>query len=202
MTRKAIDWEAIERDYRLGQMSLASLGEKHGTTKGAISKKAKQHSWVQDATQEVRQRTRAALLAKQNDEANEGNTVSTTGNAPTQVDIEVAVQTNLAVITRHRKDIAKGQGMASVLMAQLFQAADNREELEDAVIKETEDDENSQRRSRMLKALSLQTHAGVLRDLSTAMKNFIPLERQAYNLDETNTEETYEERLARLMGQQ
>ncbi|MNG38877.1 hypothetical protein D3C84_1267350 [compost metagenome] len=52
----------------------------------------------------------------------------------------------------------------------------------------------------MLKAVSLPLHAGVIRDLSTALKNLIPLERQAYNLDEVSSEESFEERLARLVG--
>jgi hypothetical protein len=36
----------------------------------------------------------------------------------------------------------------------------------------------------MLKAVSLPTHAGVLRDLSIAQKNLIYLERQAFNLND------------------
>lgn len=206
-SKKAIDWEAIERDYRVGQLSLRALATKHGTTAGAISKKASAGNWVKDASQEVRERTRAALLTeprkeKTREETGDGNTVSSEGNAPTQGDIEVAVQTNLQVITRHRRDIAKGHGLVNLLFQQLEQAATARDELEDAIIKETAGDENNQRRNRMLKALSLPTHAGVLRDLSTALKNLVPLERQAYNLDEVNTEETYEERLARLLGQE
>lgn len=205
-SKKAIDWESIERDYRVGQLSLRALATKHDTTAGAISKKASAGNWVKDASQEVRERTRAALLTeprkqKDREETVDGNTVSSSGNAPTQGDIEVAVQTNLQVITRHRRDIAKGHGLVNLLFQQLEQAATTRDELEDAVIEETAGDENSQRRNRMLKALSLPTHAGVLRDLSTALKNLVPLERQAYNLDDVNTEETYEERLARLLGE-
>lgn len=203
--RKAIDWEAIERDYRLGQLSLRALATKHGTTPGAISKKAKAREWVQDASQEVRERTRAALLTeprkeKAKKETPDGNSVSSAGNAPTQEDIEVAVQTNLQVINRHRRDISKGHGLVSMLFAQLEQAAMGRDDLENLIEEETKDDENGQRRNRLMKAISLPTHAGVIRDLSTALKNFIPLERQAYNLDEQEHEEPYEERLRRLMG--
>lgn len=205
--RKRIDWQAIEKDYRLGQLSLRALATKHGTTPGAISKRANKEGWVKDATQEVRERTRAALItnAKPADDdgakETEGNSVSNKGNAPTHEDIEVAVQTNLSVITRHRKDIAYGHGLVGMLLGQLQEAARDREEIEDAIIEETAGDQNSQRRNKMLKAVGIPTHAAVIRDLSTAMKNLIPLERQAYNLDETNAEETYEERLKRLMGQ-
>ncbi|WP_337058215.1 hypothetical protein [Pseudomonas sp. USHLN015] len=204
-SKKTIDWEAIERDYRVGQLSLRALATKHGTTAGAISKKASAGSWVKDASQEVRERTRAALLVqKPQEEAAEtsnGNTVSAAGNAPTHVDIEVAVQTNVQVVNRHRRDIAKGQGLVSVLFGQLEEAATNRAELEDAIEEETKNDETTRRRTQLMRLVSLASHAGVLRDLSAAMKNLIPLERQAYNLDEQEHEEPYEERLKRLLGE-
>ncbi|PIA74297.1 hypothetical protein CDR19_04335 [Ectopseudomonas toyotomiensis] len=204
--RKPIDWEAIERDYRVGQLSLRALATKHDTTPGAISKKAKANSWTQDASQEVRERTRAALLTaprkeQESKETPNGNSVSSDGNAPTPADIETAVQTNLQVIGRHRRDIAKGHGLVAMLFQQLEEAATHREEIEDAICEETKGDENSRRRNQMLKLVGLPTHAGVLRDLSTALKNLIPLERQAYNLDEQEHEEPYEERLKRLMGE-
>lgn len=196
--RKPIDWEAIEREYRVGQLSLRALAEKHGCTAAAISKKAKEKGWVRDASQEVRERTRAALLAQPKEAGVDG--VNTTVNAPTPADIETAVQTNLQVIGRHRRDIAKGHGLVSMLFQQLEDAATHREEIEDAICEETKGDENTRRRNQMLKLVGLPTHAGVLRDLSTALKNLIPLERQAYNLDEQEHEEPYEERLRRLAG--
>ena len=203
--RKRVDWQAIEKDYRLGQLSLRALATKHGTTPGTISKRANKEEWVKDAAQEVRERTRAALITNAKPAGDdgaketEGNSVSSKGNTPTYEDIEVAVQTNLSVITRHRKDIAQGHHIVGLLMSQLMQAAQERAELEEAIHEDTEDDKSTMRRHKMLKAISLPGHAAVMRDLSTAMKNLIPLERQAYNLDETSAEETYEERLARLM---
>lgn len=65
---------------------------------------------------------------------------------------------------------------------------------------ETKGDETSRRRTQLMRLVSLASHAGVLRDLSAAMKNLIPLERQAYNLDEQEHEEPYEERLKRLLA--
>ncbi len=200
MTAKKIDWEAIEREFRVGQLSLRALATKHECTAAAISKKAKEKGWVRDATAEVRERTRAALLTAPRKEEAKVNSVNATVNTPTQEDIEVAVQTNLQVINRHRRDIAKGHGLVSMLFQQLESAAQEREDLENLIEEETKDDDSSLRRNRMLKAISLPTHAGVLRDLSTALKNFIPLERQAFNLDEQEHEEPYEERLRRLLA--
>lgn len=200
MTAKKIDWEAIEREFRVGQLSLRALATKHECTAAAISKKAKEKGWVRDATAEVRERTRAALLTAPRKEEAKVNGVNSTVNTPTQEDIEVAVQTNLQVINRHRRDIAKGHDIVSMLFMQLEQAATCREEIENLICEETQEDDNSRRRSQMLKMVSLPSHAGVLRDLSTALKNLIPLERQAYNLDEQQHEEPYEDRLRRVLG--
>lgn len=200
MTAKKIDWEAIEREFRVGQLSLRALATKHECTAAAISKKAKEKGWVRDATAEVRERTRAALLTAPRKEEAKVNGGNSTVNTPTQEDIEVAVQTNLQVINRHRRDIAKGHDIVSMLFMQLEQAATCREEIENLICEETQEDDNSRRRSQMLKMVSLPSHAGVLRDLSTALKNLIPLERQAYNLDEQQHEEPYEERLRRLLA--
>ncbi|MNR23022.1 hypothetical protein D3C85_1400170 [compost metagenome] len=174
------------------------MADKHGCTAAAISKKAKARGWVQDASQEVRERTRAAMLVQPKGEG--VNSVNAPVNSPTRDDIEVAVQTNLAVIGRHRKDIGHGHRLVGMLFSQLEEAALHREAIEDEIERECAGDETTARRTRMLKAVSLPLHAGVIRDLSTALKNLIPLERQAYNLDEVSSEESFEERLARLVG--
>ncbi|HHG4356353.1 TPA: hypothetical protein ACPWEY_000041 [Pseudomonas aeruginosa] len=190
MSETAPDWDAIHSEYRAGQLSNVMLGKKHGVTEGAIRKRAKAEGWQKDLAGEVRHQVKEKLVREE-------------VRAPSARDkdiVEAAANTGVDVVRRHRRDIAKGHGLVNLLFQQLEQAATVRDELEDAVMDETAGDENSQRRNRMLKALSLPTHAGVLRDLSTALKNLVPLERQAYNLDEVNTEETYEERLARLLG--
>lgn len=199
MSAKKVDWEAVESEYRVGQLSMRALATKHNCTAAAISKKAKEKGWIKDATQEVRERTRAALIAQGGKEGDSVNGVNTV-NTPTREDVEVAVQTNLAVIKRHRKDIGQGQEIVSLLMGQLIDTAVNRESIENDIEIETKDDDNSQRRYRMNKAISLPSNAAVLRDLSTAMKNLVALERQAFNLDEAGAEESYEDRLARLMA--
>ncbi len=197
MARKQMDWEAIERDYRMGQLSLRALASKYETTPSTISRRAKRDGWVQDASAEVRERTRAALLV--NEERNtERNTVASKRNTPTQADIEVAVQTNVQVISRHRKDIGQGQRIVGLMMAELIEGIQHREEVEEVIHEETAEDKSPQRRNRMLKMVSLPARAGTMRDLSTAMKNLVALERQAYNLDEESTEDSLEDRLMRL----
>lgn len=190
MADKTPDWEAIHAEYRAGQLSNVLLGKKHGVSEGAIRKRAKAEGWQKDLAGAVRERVREKLVREEVREP----------NVRDEVIVETAASTGAEVVRRHRRDIAKGHGLVNILFQQLEAAATNREEIEDAIFEETKGDDNTQRRTRMLKAVSLSTHAGVLRDLSTALKNFIPLERQAFNLDEQEHEEPYEERLRRLAG--
>lgn len=191
MAEKATDWEAVHAEYRSGQLSNVLLGKKYGVSEGAIRKRAKADGWQKDLAGAVRERVREKLVREE----------VRTPNVRDEVIVETAATTGAEVVRRHRKDIAKGHGLASMLFEQLEYAAINRDDLENLVEEETKDDENNHRRNRMLKALSLPTHAAVLRDLSACLKNFIPLERQAFNLDEQEHEEPYEERLRRLMGE-
>lgn len=169
------DWEAIERQYRLGAKSMRMLATEFGVNVSSISRRAKKYGWVQDKTQEVRQRTKAALVAQQG------------RNTPTREDVEAQVQTNLIILTEHRADIRNGRQMYDLLIGQLHEAAKNRAEIEEEIIEDTKGSDGKpdlRRRNRMLKAISLPAHAGVLRDLSQSLKNLIPLERQAFSIDD------------------
>jgi hypothetical protein len=176
--KKIIDWEAIEKDYRIGTFSMRTLADKHQVNVSNISRRAKKEKWIQDKSEEVRQKTKATLLAQQH------------RNTPTKEDIETAVQTNIQVIRGHRKSIAEGLRISSSLFKQLETISDNREILEELIITLTEGDPTKEEkpdykeRMKLIKAISLPSHAGALRDLSTALKNLISLERQAFNLDE------------------
>jgi len=187
---KQVDWDAVEREYRMGMKSMRTLASEFDVNVSNISRRSKKYKWVQDKSDEVRQRTNAALVAQQG------------RNTPTREDVETQVQTNLEVVRGHRTDIRKGRQLVALLSGQLDQAARSREELENEIIEDTvgqEDKPDLRRRNFMLKAVSLPSHAGVLRDLSTTLKNLIPLERQAFNLDDSG-KELLEELLGALPG--
>ncbi len=190
MDKRETDWEAIEVEYRANQLSNVMLGKKYGVSEGAIRKRAKAEGWTRDLTAKVRAKVRDTLVRGEvRDPKARDNEI-----------VDVVAATGAQVVRTHRKDIRTAADLVGMLMGQLMDAAQNRDEIEGAIDDETADDDTTARRSRMKRAISLPTHAATIRDLTTAAKNLVALERQAYNLDETNMEETYEERLARLMG--
>ena len=168
--RYDVDWDAIERDYRLGQFTLRQIAKKHGVTAGGISRKAEKEKWVKDLSQQVKEKTQAALISN-----------STQINADA---VHVAVQTNVALILEHRADIRESRALTKELLAELREAGESRAEIEDAVIDETSGDKNSKRRAIMLRAVALPSRAAVIGNLSSALKTLIGLERHAFNLDD------------------
>jgi len=171
------DWEAIEKEYRLGQLTVREIARRHGIAPSSITRKAEKLGWARDLTEEVRAKTRAALLR---------NTDNATPprNTPSREDVNVAVQTNVELVRQHRGYLGRGNRIVEKLLAELDSGTDSNAEIVALIEEETAEDKNGQRRARMLAAVSLPTRAAVARELSQTLKNLIPLERQAFNIDD------------------
>jgi len=85
----------------------------------------------------------------------------------------------IEMIRQHRGDIRGARELALALMAQLQTVSGNRE-LFESVIHEFAPDPT--KRAAMLRAVSLPTHIAAMRDLSTTLRQLIPLERQALGI--------------------
>ena len=99
--RKKIDWEKGEKLYRLGNLSAAEIGRQIGCPSSTVPRHMKYFRVVQDKSEEVKVRTRAALATKK----------ATNVALPTEDDIEQAVNENVALVLSHRKDV---QNLAKV----------------------------------------------------------------------------------------
>ena len=62
--RSDIDWEAIERDYRIGQLSLREICRIHGIAMSGLTKKAKDNGWKRDATKAVAVAVKTAIVTE------------------------------------------------------------------------------------------------------------------------------------------
>lgn len=59
-----IDWEAIEREYRAGQLSIREVARKHGVSDTAIRKEAKAKGWKRDLADKVRKAVREEVFRR------------------------------------------------------------------------------------------------------------------------------------------
>jgi len=61
-SRRYVDWDAVERDYRATQITLRELGAKHGRDHAAVARKAAKGDWKKDLTAAVGKATNAKLI--------------------------------------------------------------------------------------------------------------------------------------------
>ena len=194
MTAKQPDWEAIERAYRAGALSIRTIADRNGISDTAIRKKAKASGWVRDLSEQVRKEVRNKLVRG---EVRDGQCANPERDAEI---VEEAAEEGATVVRSHRRDIRKASNLANLLMDDLLMTIQQRESIEDAIEEETRDDSNGMRRANMLGAVSLPSNAKTLFQLSSAMKNLQVLERQAFNLDDKEQSSDVDE-LSNLMDE-
>lgn len=181
------DWESIEKHYRAGVLSLREIAKQHDVTDGAIRKKAKANQWERDLTAKVAEKVRTELVRS------EVRTVNAQEALRTEKEIVAsAAATVVQLVREHRRDIAAGRNLVSLLSTQLLDVAGQRSDFEEAIEIECAADKTAERRNKLMKAVSLPMHASTVRDLSTAMKNLIGLERQAFNVNDAPVEKPEE----------
>lgn len=178
MTTKQPDWEAIERAYRAGALSIRTIAERNGISDTAIRKKAKASGWARDLSEQVRKEVRNKLVRG---EVRDEQCANPERDAEI---VEEAAEEGARVVRSHRRDIRKATNLADLLMDDLLTTIKRRDEIEDAINDETADDTNGMRRATMLSAVALPSNAKTLFQLSSAMKNLQILERQAFGLDD------------------
>ncbi|KRV72612.1 hypothetical protein [Pseudomonas citronellolis] len=194
MTTKQTDWEAIERAFRAGALSIRTIADRHGVSDTAIRKRAKAGGWERDLSEQVRKEVRNKLVRGEVRDDQPANPEDDAGI------IEEAAQEGATVVRSHRRDIRKATNLADLLMDDLLLTIRKREEIEDAIEDETREDKNGMRRASMLAAVALPSNAKTLFQLSSAMKNLQILERQAFGLDDKDTPADSDE-LSKLMDE-
>ena len=169
---RVIDWEKIEKNYRLGQKTTRAIGAEHGISHTAVQKRAKKYGWVQDKSSEVLEKTRAALLAQNKVSTQEVSKKPSPVAAPTENDINIAVETNVAIILSHRKSIAKLQKVEEKLISELSNEPTKLYITQyQGMIIEKEI------------GLTIAEKAQAANNLASVQKHRITLERQAFGLD-------------------
>ncbi|MEG3012758.1 MAG: hypothetical protein RR845_26040, partial [Pseudomonas sp.] len=109
MTTKQPDWEAIERAYRAGLLSLRAIASEHGVAHNTIMKRAEKEGWQRDLTSKVRSAVKDKVT----------RSVTTDGDQKKLVTdaeiIEEASDQAAAVVLAHRSGLAQWRGIASKL---------------------------------------------------------------------------------------
>ena len=197
-SKQAFDWEAIERDYRAGLLSIREVAARHGCTHTAINKRAKADGWERDLQAKIK--AKAEALVSKREVSNE---VSSKAAETERQIVEANAEAIVSVRMAHRGDIRRSRSLANKLLAELEQLTDHREVAETfgEVMRNPDGFGNDRLNDLYHKIIALPNRTKIMRELADTLKVLIALERQAYNLDEQEHEEPYEERLRRLLGE-
>lgn len=155
------DWETIEREYRAGQISVNEIARQHGVTPQAVRMRAKRCDWSRDLSGQVRERVRAELVA-------DAVTPSVTPPNAREV-IDAAGLRGAEVVRAHRRDISRARSRTDRIGSQVERLLERIEGMQP-------DDDNF---------LGYTNAAASANNaLSQAMARLVPLERQAFSLDD------------------
>jgi hypothetical protein len=195
------DWEAIEREYRAGQLSNREIGRQYGVSDTAIRKKAKDKAWTRALASKVREAVVETLVRDpgSQDGSHQGSQDS---QARSDAEIvKVAAERGAAVVRRHQNRLARAGSVVDKLLEDLEGAQMARVEIEKTIEAEHKDPKEAKARNQMLRAVSLQGHAQTAVSLAGALRHLIPLERKAFNLDAGVDEAEVETPLTKLREQ-
>ena len=99
------DWEAIEREYKVGQLSNREIGRQYNITEGSIRAKAKKEGWIKDLQADYQKALQQELIS-------DGDTQSLGRNT-----VKEAAKRALKVVKVHRDDARKQQEIVKNLMS-------------------------------------------------------------------------------------
>lgn len=155
-SKRQIDWEAIQREYRAGILSVREIGLMYGLSHVAILKRAKKFpgQWQRDLSARVQAEVTRKLVT---------DAVTSEGNEDSIV--EEAASRALSIIRKHRTCITR----TAEIEAEIFEA------LKEQAKKPKDKDE---------KQPAVSTRATTLLALVTAQERRIKLERQAFGISD------------------
>lgn len=179
----AIDWDAIERQYRLGQKTAQQLAGEFKVAVSSITRRAKSHGWVMDKSKDVEATTNSLLIQNASGNANPNAT-------PSAAEIKVAAQTNANVVLEHRSGLKRLRELRDKLLKEVEIVTDNRELFEQLgeLLDESGPDANGTwRRDRLnelyRKVISLTERVDNAKKIAEIDEKIRKGEREAFGID-------------------
>lgn len=180
--RSDIDWDAIERAYRLGTQTNKQLAVHYGVEPSTIGRRATKYGWVQDRNKDVVVATESLLIQAASGNANVNAT-------PTQTEVKVAAQVAADVVLGHRKGLRRLSALRDKLLSEIEVVTDNPEEFErlGELLDMTDTDSKGNLRIDKLnqlyrKIISMPERVDAFKKLSEVDERVRKGEREAFNI--------------------
>lgn len=182
-----LDWEAIERDYRAGLLTLRELAEIHGGSHVTIARKAKKELWERDLSARVAARAEAIVTrAAVTNEATKQSAVSD------RQAVEATAQAIAAVILSQHASIKRNRTLSEKLLNELEAQCDNPEMFAQLGELMASPDEKGVDKLNELykKVIGLPSRIDSAKKLAETVRILITLEREAYHMDKETPADT------------
>jgi hypothetical protein len=116
MSKKTIDWDAVEIEYSSGIKTLRQIGEEFGCSEGAVRKKAKERGWSRDLS--------AKIKLKADEEVRKREYAEEYANSPDKrikekEQVEIGAKLQSDIIMKHRSSLGKAREFADKLFSEL-----------------------------------------------------------------------------------
>ncbi|WP_236232121.1 hypothetical protein [Pseudomonas juntendi] len=183
MSTKQPDWEAIERAYRAGVLSVREIAAAHEVSHTAINKRAKRDGWDRDLKAKIKAKADALVSRR------EVSTEVSSKQAETEREI---IELNAEVIANirmaHRGDISRSRRLTNKLLDELESLTDEQGTIKELIDQlkdgDHEDGEAMADELALAKKMSaLPARTKTMKELAETLKTLVALERQAYDLD-------------------
>ena len=178
-SRKKIDWESLEKDWRTGQFSNLFLGEKYGVSEAGIRKNAKKYEWKKDLVEQYQKGVEHELVRTVDSEStNDGSSLELKSLDQIEDDkkiVDKAVKIGVEVVRQHRKRVKQLTKITDELTRRLGNdlfPLENNDDPELGTLEEVHGRSES--------------HTDIAWKLSKVISETVKLERQAFNLDAKN----------------
>lgn len=180
MTTKQPDWEAIERAYRAGVLSVREIAAAHEVSHTAINKRAKREGWDRDLKAKIKAKA-DALVSKREVSTEVSSKQAETEREIIELNAEVIANIRMA----HRGDISRSRRLTNKLLDELEGLTDNRQLFEELgeLMREPDDNGQDKRNDLYNKIIDLPGRTKTMKELAETLKTLVALERQAYDLD-------------------
>ncbi len=179
VVKRQIDWEAIERDYRTGMLSLSEIGARHGISKGRISQVAKRDQWDRDLSVRIQKKVESKLNdALLNDSLNAKRAISDRER------VEAGAEAITSIVLAHRIDVQRSRRLVMSLLNELEEQTGNMDLYQQlGELMESPDEKGTDKLNELYrKVISLSGRTGTMKSLADSLKTLVGLERQAFGL--------------------
>jgi len=178
--RSDIDWDAIEREYRMGVKTNRQLATDHGVQASSIGRRAEKNDWTQDKSAEVRLRAGNMLVR-----ATANATKNATGNAtPSAIEIKAAATVLTDTVLNHRVGLARLTRISAAMLNEIEAQTSALDMLAEIIEIARNPDENGQdkRNDLLQRVIALPSRVDSLKKLTEIDEKIRKGEREAFSI--------------------